>query len=118
MYLLLEADSNDDDTKLNHKELCNLIDGLSGDADDIYDNYLNVINSYRRFKSASLFLPPIDSGLMGPGVITEILVSIIKYSRYLRYSGHYITTSLSFYITKLLQDHDWKNISYSFKKHL
>lgn len=74
MYLLLEADSNDDDSKLNHKELCNLIDGLSGDADDIYNNYLDVINSYCRFKSARLFLPPIDSGLMGPGVITEILV--------------------------------------------
>lgn len=74
MYLLLEADSNDDDSNLNHHELCKLIDGVSGEAEDIYGNYIAILNSYSRFQSANLFLPPVENGLMGPSVLTEILV--------------------------------------------
>ena len=80
MYLLYEADSSDDDTNLNHFELCNLIDGVVNDDSDedsvidAYENYRRIMNSYSRFQTAQLFLPPIESGMMGPGVITEIIV--------------------------------------------
>ncbi|MBR1912463.1 MAG: type IV secretion system DNA-binding domain-containing protein [Treponema sp.] len=76
MYLLLEADSRDDDSNLNHYELCKLIDGVTNDNStvDAYENYRQILNSYTKFKVANLFLPPLDSGMMGPSVITEIIV--------------------------------------------
>jgi hypothetical protein len=77
MYLLLEADINDDDSNLNHYALCQLIDGTdrrNADAYEIYNSYVKILNSYDKFSAANLFLPPLESGNMGPGVMTEVMI--------------------------------------------
>ena len=84
-YMLMEADVNDDSSKLNHYELCQLLDGFTSayseeDSEDmdecyqIYNSYRGVLNSYDKFKSANLFLPPLENCAMGPSVISEIMV--------------------------------------------
>lgn len=82
MYMLMEADENDDDSNLNHKRLCQIIDGeledVNNGKDDIsnvYDSYRTILNSYDKFRAMGIFLPPLDSGSnMGGSIITEIIV--------------------------------------------
>lgn len=77
LYMLMEADIEGDYSKLNHLDLCALIDGeLEGRTDlyDCYDNYRDILNSNVKFRSAGMFLPPTETGTaMGHGIITEIL---------------------------------------------
>lgn len=77
LYLLLEADASGDDGILNHGELCRLIDSEIEGADfgSVYESYRELLQSYDRFRTAGMFLPPPESGAqMGVSVITEVVV--------------------------------------------
>ncbi|MBR4026475.1 MAG: type IV secretion system DNA-binding domain-containing protein [Lachnospiraceae bacterium] len=81
MYLLMEAEENNDDSNLNHEALCRMIDGELGyinedsELEDIYNTYRRILNTYEKFQAIQVFLPPLETGSnMGGSIITEIIV--------------------------------------------
>lgn len=91
LHMLFEADENDNDSKLNHREFCRLID-------QDYKSYREILMSNEKFRSAADFLPSADSGSnMGFSIITEILV--MKQRMFLGAFGKKRVRSSQYYIS-------------------
>lgn len=94
MYMLFEADENDDDSRLNHREFCRLMD-------NDYESYREILMSNEKFRSVADFLPPADSGSnMGFSIITEILV--MKQRMFLGAFGQKRVRSCQHYISPMV----------------